>query len=155
MRMVAVLVLCLGAAACGLPRDAAGTLKRVRGGVIRVGVIENPPWVMDVSGDPQGVEPALVKTLAAELGAQVQWTRGPEHDLMRALHERRLDLVAGGLDDTVPWAKGVALTRPYYRDERRHVLAAPRGENAWLVRIEEHLHRAEPQVGARLAEFSR
>lgn len=31
---------------CDWPRDAAGTLNEVRGGTLRVGVTDNPPWVV-------------------------------------------------------------------------------------------------------------
>jgi len=44
------------ASACNLPRDADGTLNRVTGGPLRVGVIVHPPWVTDVNGQIGGVE---------------------------------------------------------------------------------------------------
>src|SRR3712207_7643050 len=37
-------LLALVAAACDLPRDPEGTLQRVRGGTMRVGVVERRPW---------------------------------------------------------------------------------------------------------------
>ena len=37
--------LLLLAASCSLPRDSDGTLDRIRGGTLRVGLAENPPWV--------------------------------------------------------------------------------------------------------------
>jgi polar amino acid transport system substrate-binding protein len=145
-------VLCLVLAACGLPRDSSGTLQRVQGGLLRAGLVHNPPWVIDDGVAPRGVEPALVNALAQELGARVEWRRGAEHDLMRHLHERALDIVVGGFDSRLPWVKEAALTRPYYRDERMHVLAVPPGENAWMVRVEQTLHAREREVGWLLAE---
>jgi hypothetical protein len=38
--------LLLFAVACGLPRDPDDTLERVRGGVVRVGITDNPPWAI-------------------------------------------------------------------------------------------------------------
>jgi hypothetical protein len=48
------------AVACDFPRDAEGTLARVRGGTMRVGVGEHTPWVRLTSQEPEGVEPALL-----------------------------------------------------------------------------------------------
>src|SRR5215203_4602995 len=44
------------ATACGLPRDADGTLDRVRNGTLRVGVAVDTPWVTDSGGAAGGVE---------------------------------------------------------------------------------------------------
>lgn len=99
-------------AGCGIPRDTEGTLDRVRGGVLKVGVAENPPWTV-VAGEVSGAEPGLVRRLAGKLGARVEWHPGPESTLMAALEERQLDLVVGGLTDDVPWTDHAALTRPY------------------------------------------
>ena len=217
-------LLCLTLCACGLPRDADGTTDRVRGGVIRVGVIENPPWA---SRDGGGVEGALVQELARRLRAKPLWVPGPEAKLMTALHSRELDLVIGGLTADSPWQKQVALTRPLYTDtiavapanasphplqgaqvgiepgdpiaaelrkegatpvfvrgelgayvgpiaaptwklaalerapvgrtlkESAHVLAAPPGENRWLVEIEQLLHEREPGMPMLLRKVGR
>ncbi len=61
------LLTCLLVSACAvgckdLPRDPEGTLNRVRGGRVRVGLVEHPPWVVRRSGgEPAGVEVELVK----------------------------------------------------------------------------------------------
>jgi len=143
---------CLLATGCGLPKDASGTVERVRGGVLRVGVIHNPPFVIDTGTAVRGVEGTLADAIAQDLGARIEFRRGPEHVLMRALHTRELDLVIGGLDAKVPWVKEAALTRPYYTDEKAHVLAVPPGENAWLVKVERVLRQHEPRVGQLIAE---
>ena len=98
-----------------------------------------------------GVEVALARDIASTLGARIDWVRAPESELMPALHDRRLDLVIGGLVDTTAWQREVALTRPYFEErrgseKRRHVLAAAPGENAWLVRIERVLHADASRV---------
>lgn len=100
--------------ACGLPRDPEGTLERVRREGIRVGLSDADPWVTLGGGPPRGVEVALVLELARRLGARVHWHPGDLEGRLAALHERELDLVAGGLTVDSPWGKRVALTRPYY-----------------------------------------
>ena len=111
-------------AACDLPRDADGTLARVRHGTLRVGVVRAAPWVADSNGAVGGIEGALVTRLASELGARVEWVRRPESELLMGLHARQLDVVVAGLTKTSPWSKQVALTRPYYTDT---IVVAARG----------------------------
>ena len=106
MRRWTVLVVTVLAvlAGCGWPRDVGTTLQDVRGGVLRVGVTENPPWIrMAPGGDPEGAEAELVRKLAGRLGATVQWYPGSESALMAALKDRVLDVVVGGLDAAAPW----------------------------------------------------
>jgi polar amino acid transport system substrate-binding protein len=112
-------------AGCDWPRDAAGTLDDVRGGTLRVGVTDNPPWVVLQSDTPSGVEVRLVEGLAEDLGADIEWVEGSDADLMEALHGRSLHLVIGGFDATAPWTKQVSLTRPYLTTHS--VVAVPSG----------------------------
>jgi polar amino acid transport system substrate-binding protein len=103
-------------AACGLPRDPDGTLDRVRGGTLRVGVVPNPPWVTDSLGALGGVEVRLVEELARGLGARIAWVRRPQDAMLEALRARELDLLVGGLTDDATWKTEVAHTKPFYTD---------------------------------------
>ena len=140
---VAFLLLLAAMTGCGVPRDSEGTLERMRGGVMRVGVTDHPPWDSVTAEVVRGIEPVLVAELAATIGARPTWRRGAESELLAALARRELDLVAGGLTDDSPWASKVALTRPYTTDQsgRGHVLAVPAGENGWLVTVERFLQQ--------------
>ncbi|WP_158845556.1 substrate-binding periplasmic protein [Saccharothrix deserti] len=123
----ALVLVVVVAAGCGLPRDVDGTLDRVRGDAVRVGVAENAPWTVvgaDVPGaEVSGAEAALVRDLAVRLDARVEWRRGSESTLMAALTEGELDLVVGGLLDDAPWTEQASLTRPY--TTTRVVVATP------------------------------
>lgn len=135
---------------CDLPRDPEGTLHRVQSGVLRAGVCEEPPWVVRDGDDAQGIEPALLRRFALDLGARVDWRWGTAEAHLADLEHHRLDAVACGLERTTPWNRRVALTQPY-RVERvpdpagggttrvEHVLAVPPGENGWLVALERSL----------------
>ncbi len=139
------------AIACGLPRDPDRTLERVRGGVVRVGIAESQPWVVVTANGAEGVEPTLVKAIADSLGASIEWIRKGESELLTDLEERKLDLVLAGLTDDSPWKTKVALTKPFYEDpstRKKHVMAAPPGENAWLVFVERQLHHHQATVPA-------
>ena len=127
----AALILCVCASACGLPRDADGTLEHVQNGTMRVGVI---------TGAQAGIEEsALVRELAHELAASVEWIPGTESDLLKKVHDREIDMVIGGLTDDSPWSAKVALSKPFREDSVNHVFALPPGENGWLVRVERFL----------------
>ena len=111
--------------ACQWPRDADGTLDRITGASMRVGVTAADPWVLLEGPEPAGVEVRLVQGLAAELDADVEWVQGSESELMAALHVRALDLVIGGLDSAAPWTQEASLTRHYL--STRAVVAVPAG----------------------------
>jgi len=116
MRPLIVSILAVATACSSLPRDPEATLERVRRGSLRVGLIENPPWVVRAGSEPQGAEPELVRRLAASLGARPQWFWGGEEQHMQALEHFELDLVIGGLDDRDPWKKKAGFTRPYFEE---------------------------------------
>jgi ABC-type amino acid transport substrate-binding protein len=141
---------CLVLAGCGvqLPTDPDGTLDRVRDGRLVVGVSPEPPWTDmpdTTSGEPFGREPDLLRGFARSLGAEVTWVTGGEQSLVDRLERGSLDVVVGGLTDRSPWSERVALTLPYVSttgpdgSEEKHVMAAPMGENAFLVALESYL----------------
>lgn len=135
---------------CGvtIPSDPHGTLDRVTGGVLRVGVTHNDPWVVvDSTADPVGDEPALLREFAARLDAQLVWNVDSEGDLVGALERGELDVVIGGFTDRTPWSDRAAMTVPYTQatgDEGRsekHVMLVRMGENRFLVELESFLLR--------------
>lgn len=147
MRALALVPLLACAVACApYPRDPDRTLERVRGGVLLAGASHDPPHVvLPAAGPPTGDDVARVEALARSVDARVEWVRGEHEGLMHALHARRLHLVAGGVDAKSPWARQVALTRPYpARDGEgrriERVMAVPPGENGWLMQVESVVH---------------
>jgi polar amino acid transport system substrate-binding protein len=99
---------------CQYPRDPDGTLDRAEGGVLRVGVTHADPWVLIEGERPVGgAEVELARRFARDLGARVEWVIGSEQQLVDAMKEGQIDLLAGGLTSKSRWKKDVALTRPY------------------------------------------
>jgi ABC-type amino acid transport substrate-binding protein len=132
---------------CGtVPRDPEKTLEQVTGATLRVGVSHHPPWT-ETGQDPEptGTEIELVKSFARTLDAKIEWVVGGEEALIAALEHGELHLVVGGLTAETPWTEQVAITKPYaeMRDPRgerqKLVMAAPPGENAYLLTLEKFL----------------
>ena len=145
---LALPMLAVVAVGCGIPRDPRGTLDRVRGGTMRVGVAGRAPWDVPAGTEPAGAEPHLLRAFARTLGAHIVWTPGTESELLEALARGELDVVAGGLTGSSPWRERVALTRPYppansvsgpRQSASAHVLAVAPGENGWLRALETFL----------------
>lgn len=104
-------------AGCQYPRDPDGTLDRIEGGTLRVGFVVSEPWV-ELPGDaPAGIEPDLIRGLARELDARIDWTEGSEEELVAALEEGQVDLVIGGITNETLWQQKAAMTRPYVDTE--------------------------------------
>ncbi len=123
------LVLIAETACSALPRDPEKTLERVqRQRRMRVGLVENPPWVVRAGSNPAGAEVELATRFAASLGATPEWFWGAEQRHMEALERFELDLVIAGLDQKTPWSKKVGLTRPYFEDQV--VIGVPPGIRA-------------------------
>jgi len=152
--------LALGLVGCSghYPADPDGTLDRVSGGTLRVGVSHQPPWT-DTSGDnspddPGGIEAQLIEDYAASIDAEVDWHVGGEEQLIKLLSERQLDVVIGGLTDQSPWESEVALTTDYAEclgvdgKTAKHVVAVQMGENALMSSVERFLleQNVEQQV---------
>lgn len=113
-------------ASCNIPRDPEGTLERVTGGTLRVGITEADPWVI-IEDEPTGVEVRLVEGFAQTLSADVEWVEGTEAELIGALERRELDLVIGGFTSKSPWAQKAAITAHYH--EVMVVVAVPKDED--------------------------
>jgi polar amino acid transport system substrate-binding protein len=143
-------VLALCAACATLPRDPKRTLEEVQQRHrIRVGLVENPPWVIQNGPNPLGVEVSLIREFAESLGAQPEWSWLPEEHAMQKLEHFELEVVVGGIGAKTPWAKKVALTGPYHD---AIVMAAPPGENGWLKRLETFLQQKRAMIPQLLLE---
>lgn len=95
------------------PKDPEGTLDRVSGGAMRVGVTASDPWVTFENGEPAGVEVTLVEDFADSIDTEIEWVEGSEEELFGALKYGSIDLLIGGLTLRSPFASEASLTHPY------------------------------------------
>ena len=151
-RGLILLAVMIGLVGCSghYPADPDGTLDRVSGGTLRVGISHQPPWTDTASEgnseqDPGGIEAQLIEDYAQTINAEVEWHAGGEEQLITLLSERELDVVIGGLTDQSPWDSDSGLTTTYAEsiavDGRtaKHVMAVQMGENAFMTSLEEFL----------------
>ena len=139
------------------PRDARGTLDRVEGGVLRVGISHHPPWICITIGNAGrmevgGIEAALLKQWARQLDARIEWLTGTERDLVAALDSDLADVIAAGFDGDTAWGRRVALSRPYATV--RLVLATSGGRDVAPERTgaEVTFHEGRLQVAAAIRQ---
>jgi polar amino acid transport system substrate-binding protein len=112
---LAISLTCVGCASP--PIDPEGTLERVRGGTIRAGITDNPPWTIVGDVEMSGVEVDLLEGLAEEIDAEIDWLDGSEEELFGALELGQLDVVVGGFSAENTWSKNAAFTHPYHTSQ--------------------------------------
>lgn len=134
--------------AVGIPRDPEGTLDRVSGDTLHVGVSPNSTFAQVDGGAVTGSEVDLVEDFAETIDAEIVWQVGSEEALVRDLEHHELDIIIGGLTDETPWTDKAGMTRPYdeVTDGRgtthKLVMLVPAGENAFLATLETFLTEA-------------
>ncbi len=139
-------LLCL--AACDLPRDPNGTMNRVRGGTLVVGIVEGSSYASLGASEATGEDADLARRVADTFGAEPRWTRGTADQMVAALDDGAVDLAIGGIPRRAPWTTRVALTASIggmnlggERVER--AFALPLGENRWMLEVNRVVRRRE------------
>lgn len=139
-RLLLLLLPALFLGACGLPKDPRNTLQTVQGGTLRAGLIEGQP---NIEADR-----ALLQHFADELQAELIIERGGAHALMHKLGNGELNIVAS-LPKNTPF-KHAGYTHPVgpkpHEDAKPPVWAIRKGENAFLLRINQFLMPEGPEA---------
>lgn len=147
--LLTVVAVLLAGCSMTVPTDPDGTLDRVRGGELRVGISHNPPFIgIAVDAEPTGVEAELARGFADHLGSVIVWTSGSEATLVQGLQDGTLDLALAGFSEDSPYAEEVGATDTYLEtlaadgSSAHHVMFVPTGENAFLKELEVYLAEA-------------
>jgi polar amino acid transport system substrate-binding protein len=112
-----IALLGLGCATAGRGPDPGDGLARIiRSGELRVGMSgEQPPLNMTTrTGEIIGIEVALMKVLAANLGVQARIVRKPFGELLDALDADEVDVVMSGMTITPERNARAAFVGPYF-----------------------------------------
>jgi polar amino acid transport system substrate-binding protein len=130
------------------PKDPEDTLEKIKNATLMVGYSENPPWVIETSEEVSGIEADLVKEFAASHQAEIKWIKNTENELFQDLADRKIHLIIAGLTDDTPWKKEkIGITRPYFKaSDKKHIMAIPQGENAFLISLEKFLLQKENEI---------
>ncbi|NJW51553.1 transporter substrate-binding domain-containing protein [Salinimicrobium oceani] len=135
MRII-LLLFCLLLGSCTFPKDPEGSFEEAKSTGLKVGLVENPPYVIFEGKEASGSEVKMLREFAAREGLQLEFTRGSESELVKELHNYHLHIVAGGMEKKTIWKKKAGLSTPY---DSRHVFLIPRGENKLLERLERYI----------------
>jgi polar amino acid transport system substrate-binding protein len=102
------------ALSCAPDVPADRGLERARAEGLRVGFsIEAPFAFVDSTGEARGEGPAVLRHIAGELGIDsLQWFPLEFHNLIPALRDGRIDVVASGLFITEERSRSVLFSRP-------------------------------------------
>lgn len=138
----------LALAGCGL-QIPAGSLERITGGQVRVGIAAGTvPGAPEAGGGPaSGMLVAALEDFAQSRDARLVWSAGGEEHLVDQLEAGELDLAVGDMTDQTPWADRVSVTRGYAVDgsEQAYVVLLPLGENALQSALETFLDQRMAQ----------
>lgn len=129
------------------PKDTYGSLEEAKNGVLLVGYIENPPFVIEKEGVLLGIEVEIVKDFARSIGTEIQWIHKNEQTLLQDLEKRNLHLVISGLDQKSPWTQHVGIVKSYVElNSESHTIAVPPGEHALVFQLEKFLKDHEGEI---------
>ncbi len=146
MKHLLLLIPFLSMGCSNFPKDPEQTLTQVQGHTLKVGITHHPPFTIVSGNSPAGTEVELVKILAEQLQADIEWVNSSEEALFKKLEKFEIDLVIGGITSKSPWKKHAGFTRPYQREgKEQYVFAVAPGENAFLLQVEKFLFEQTKQ----------
>lgn len=137
MKLFFLLLALLPAACADYPRDAAGTLDRIRAEqILRVGVVAG-----EFGPAERQRMHAFIAAVGRATGARPEMTTGPAEPLLLKLEQGSIDLAIGAFSEESPWASEVAMIEPLAvreADGGRVTLnpVARNGENGWILLLE-------------------
>lgn len=135
---VCAAVLLLSGCGMSIPTDPEGSLEKITGGEMRVGVTAEEG--MSTADDPpEGPLPDLANDFADSLDASTTWVVAGEESLVEMLETDKIDIALGRFTAETAWADRVAPSRPFIASEKTDteiVALTPLGENAFLTEFE-------------------
>ncbi|RUR57299.1 transporter substrate-binding domain-containing protein [Vreelandella populi] len=109
----------LALAGCRYPVNIERPMTDMQGSELNIGLSENPPWVINTDQGPAGLEVEIIRALAENMDATINWHWDSEGNLLAALSHYQLDLVIGGLTQDSNVSALATPTRAYYQSQYR------------------------------------
>jgi polar amino acid transport system substrate-binding protein len=118
-RLLLLLLLALGALACGGPTEPGGLASVHQRGVLRWGadIQGGEPYVFEDPKHPgaiAGFEVEIANALARELGVRAELVQNDWSTLVPSLERGSFDIILNGLEVTPARQRRIAFTQPYY-----------------------------------------
>lgn len=121
------------------PKDTKHSFKEAKAKGLKVGVVENPPYVVVQNDSISGIEIRLIEEFAEKHNLNIRYIRDTETHLIKQLENHELHIVAGGFNRKTVWSSKAGRTASY---DQKHVLLISKGENRLLYKLEQHIFEA-------------
>ncbi|MCM4155520.1 transporter substrate-binding domain-containing protein [Gramella sp. AN32] len=136
MKHVLVIAFILVLAGCSFPKDPENSFEKAKNDELKIGIIENPPFITFINGKAEGPEIELIKGFARENNLKISFTKGNESGLIEELQKYKLHILSGGFEKGTIWKKEATPTAPY---DNSHVFLVPKGKNRLLQHLETYI----------------
>lgn len=131
------LILLVIAVSCNdYPRDTKNSFEEAKAKGLKVGMVENPPFIEFQNNSISGIEIRIIEEFAEKHNLNIRYIRGTETELINQLENYELHILAGGFDRKTVWSAKAGRTASY---DQKHVLLIPKGENRLLHKLEQHI----------------
>lgn len=98
---------------CNYPKDPGNTLEKIKNSTIRVGIANYKGRCNYNNGNPKGPEVELIKGYAKSIGANIEWVKASQSEIVDFLKELQVDVGIGGFTKRSPWKKKVGFSTSY------------------------------------------
>lgn len=133
---IVVTILLVAISCNNYPRDTKNSFEKAKEKELKVGVVENPPYVVFQNDGVSGIEIRLIEKFAEKHNLDIGYIQDTESQLIKQLENYKLHIVAGGFKKKTVWSSKAGLTTSY---DQEHVLLIPKGENRLLHKLEQHI----------------
>lgn len=121
---------------CNYPKDPENSFDEANNDSLKVGIVNNPPYVIIENGKVSGTEIEILKNFANSNELNISFKEGSESILVKKLKNYTIHIIAGGFDKKTIWKKYTGTSTTY---DSEHLFLIPKGENKLLQRLETHI----------------
>ncbi|WP_439488003.1 transporter substrate-binding domain-containing protein [Algoriphagus sp.] len=135
---LSILLTCI--VSCTAPKDPRKSFERATHDGLKVGVVNNPPYVSYDNGEISGSEIDMLHDFAEMENMELQFLKGSESVLIKKLEDAEIHIIVGGFSKKTSWKEKSGQTKPY---DGEHVWLVPMGENRMVYVLESFFHEID------------